>query len=68
APLSGESLGSILEFAKAASELKESKSSVKLGKIDIAKEKDFAKSLNVTTVPSLRLYVSGDKSSPVECP
>ncbi|KAM9454625.1 protein disulfide-isomerase [Clarias gariepinus] len=68
APLSGESLGSILEFAKAASELKDSKSSVKLGKIDVAKEKDFAKSLNVTTVPSLRLYLSGDKSSPIECP
>ncbi|KAG7315758.1 hypothetical protein KOW79_020624 [Hemibagrus wyckioides] len=68
APLSGESLGSILEFAKAASELKETKSSVKLGKIDVSKEKDLAKVLNVTTVPSLRLYISGDKYNPVQCP
>ncbi|MCI4393654.1 hypothetical protein PGIGA_G00160080 [Pangasianodon gigas] len=68
APLSGESLGSILEFAKAASELKETKSSVKLGKIDVSKEKDLAKFLNVTTVPSLRLYLSGDKYNPVQCP
>ncbi|XP_027011881.1 protein disulfide-isomerase [Tachysurus fulvidraco] len=68
APLSGESLGSILEFAKAASELKENKSTVKLGKIDVSKEKDLAKLLNVTTVPSLRLYLSGDKYNPVQCP
>ncbi|XP_060755472.1 protein disulfide-isomerase [Neoarius graeffei] len=68
APLSGESLGSILEFAKAASELKETKSSIKLGKIDVSKEKDLAKFLNVTTVPSLRLYLAGDKYNPVQCP
>ncbi|XP_046694308.1 protein disulfide-isomerase [Silurus meridionalis] len=68
APLSGESLGSILEFAKAASELNEIKSSVKLGKFDVSKEKDLAKSLNVTTVPSLRLYLNGDKYKPVHCP
>ncbi|KAF4075098.1 hypothetical protein AMELA_G00230730 [Ameiurus melas] len=68
AALSGESLGSILEFAKAASELKETKSSVKLGKIDVSKEKDLAKFLNVTTVPLLRLYLSGDEYNPVQCP
>lgn len=68
AALSGESLGSILEFAKAASELKEIKSTVKLGKIDVSKEKELAKFLNVTTVPSIRLYLSGDKHNPVQCP
>ncbi|TSK17832.1 Protein disulfide-isomerase [Bagarius yarrelli] len=68
APLSGESLGSILGFAKAATELKEINSSVKLGKIDISKEKELAKFLNVTTVPSLRLYLDGDKYNPVQCP
>ncbi|XP_072513805.1 protein disulfide-isomerase [Salminus brasiliensis] len=68
APLSGESLGSILEFAKAAGELKEADSDVKLGGLDVTKHKDLAKTLNVTTVPSLRLYLSGDKYDPVHCP
>ncbi|XP_007238204.4 protein disulfide-isomerase [Astyanax mexicanus] len=68
APLSGESLGSILEFAQAASELKEANSDVKLGGLDVSKQKDLAKTLNVTTVPSVRLYLSGDKYNPVYCP
>ncbi|XP_062866716.1 protein disulfide-isomerase [Trichomycterus rosablanca] len=68
APLSGESLGSILEFAKAASDLKEAEPDVKLGKVDVSKEKELSKLLNVTMVPSLRLYLSGDKYNPVYCP
>uniref|UniRef100_A0A4W4FMV1 protein disulfide-isomerase n=2 Tax=Electrophorus electricus TaxID=8005 RepID=A0A4W4FMV1_ELEEL len=68
APLSGESLGSILEFAKVATDLKETTSSVNLGQVDVSKEKDLAKELNVTSVPSLRLYLSGDKYNPVNCP
>lgn len=68
APLSGQSLGSILEFREAAIALKEAKSDVRLGGVDVKKEKDLAASLNVTTIPSLRLYLSGDKNNPVYCP
>ncbi|XP_050971699.1 LOW QUALITY PROTEIN: protein disulfide-isomerase [Labeo rohita] len=68
APLSGQSLGSILEFREAASALKEAGSDVRLGGVDIKKEKDLADSLNITIVPSLRLYLSGDKKHPVYCP
>lgn len=68
APLSGESLGSILEFTKAAGELKQAESDVKLGGVDVTKQKDLAKTLNVTAVPSLRLYLSGDEYNPVHCP
>ncbi|XP_067260745.1 protein disulfide-isomerase [Chanodichthys erythropterus] len=68
APLSGQSLGSILEFREAAIALKEAKSDVRLGGVDVKKEKDLAASLNVTTIPSLRLYLSGDINNPVYCP
>lgn len=68
APLSGQSLGSILEFREAAIALKEAKSDVRLAGVDVKKEKDLAASLNVTTIPSLRLYLSGDKNNPVYCP
>lgn len=68
APLSGQSLGSILEFRDAAIALKEAKSDVRLGGVDVKKEKDLAASLNVTIIPSLRLYLSGDKNNPVYCP
>ncbi|TRY77669.1 hypothetical protein DNTS_017952 [Danionella cerebrum] len=68
APLSGQSLGSILEFREAAGALKEGRSDVRLGKVDLRKEKELAESLNVTTVPSMRLYLSGDKSNPIHCP
>ncbi|XP_066516145.1 protein disulfide-isomerase [Hoplias malabaricus] len=68
ASLSGESLGSILEFGKAANELKEAESEVKLGGVDVTKQKELSKALNVTAVPSLRLYLSGDKYNPVYCP
>lgn len=68
APLSGQSLGSILEFREAAVALKEAKSDVRLGGVDVKKEKGLFASLNVTTIPSIRLYLSGDKSNPVYCP
>ncbi|XP_016347302.1 protein disulfide-isomerase [Sinocyclocheilus anshuiensis] len=68
APLSGQSLGSILEFREAAGALKEAESDVRLGGVDVKKEKDLAASLNVTIMPSLRLYLSGDKNNPVYCP
>nr|XP_021331513.1 protein disulfide-isomerase-like protein of the testis isoform X1 [Danio rerio] len=68
APLSGQSLGSILEFREAAGALKEADSDVKLGGVDVKKEKELAESLNITTLPSIRLYLSGDKNNPVYCP
>ncbi|XP_065110324.1 protein disulfide-isomerase [Paramisgurnus dabryanus] len=68
APVSRESLGSILEFRKAAGVLKDTQSSVRLGGIDVNKEKQLAATFNVTSVPSLRLYLSGDKNNPVYCP
>ncbi|XP_051559264.1 protein disulfide-isomerase [Myxocyprinus asiaticus] len=68
APLSSQSLGSILDFREAASTLKEAGSVVRLGRLDVKKEKELAETLNVTTVPSLRLYLSGDKNKPVYCP
>lgn len=68
APLSGQSLGSILEFREAAGALKEAESDVRLGGVNVKKEKDLAASLNVTTIPSLRLYLSGNKNNPVHCP
>ncbi|KAK2908583.1 hypothetical protein Q8A67_004420 [Cirrhinus molitorella] len=68
APLSGQSLGSILEFREAAGALKEAESDVRLGGVDVKKEKDLADSLNVTIIPSIRLYLSGDKNNPVHCP
>lgn len=68
APLSSQSLGTILEFRKAASALKDAESAVRLGGVDVNKEKQLAASLNVTSVPSLLLYLSGDKHNPVYCP
>lgn len=68
APLSRQSLGSILEFRKAVSALKDAESAVRLGEVDVNEEKQLAASLNVTSVPSLRLYLSGDKHNPVYCP
>lgn len=68
APLSGQSLGSILEFREAAGALKEAESDVRLGGVDVKKEKDLAASLNVTIIPSLQLFLSGDKNNPVYCP
>ncbi len=41
---------------------------MRLGRVDVKKEKDLAASLNVTVIPSLRLYLSGDKINPVYCP
>jgi len=36
--------------------------------VDVKKEKGLFASLNVTTIPSIRLYRSGDKNNPVYCP
>ncbi|KAJ8413564.1 hypothetical protein AAFF_G00080710 [Aldrovandia affinis] len=67
-PLSGESQTLSIEFTKAAEHLKAVSFKVHLGVIDVSKEKDLAKELNVTGSQSLRLYISGDKQNPVTCP
>ncbi|XP_068607486.1 protein disulfide-isomerase [Brachionichthys hirsutus] len=66
APLSGDSHRIMAAFEGAAAELQGSK--VKLAVVEVTKEKDLAKELNATGLPAIRLYLSGDKQNPVECP
>ncbi|KAM9363326.1 protein disulfide-isomerase [Symphorus nematophorus] len=66
APLSGEGHRIAAAFDDAAAELQGSE--VKLAVVDVTKEKDLAKELNATGLPSIRLYLSGDKHNPVDCP
>ncbi|XP_011611081.2 protein disulfide-isomerase isoform X1 [Takifugu rubripes] len=65
-PLSGQGHQVSAAFEGAAVELQGSE--VKLAVVDAAKEKDLAKELNVAGSSEIRLYVSGDKHSPVVCP
>ncbi|XP_044047541.1 protein disulfide-isomerase [Siniperca chuatsi] len=66
APLSGEGYRVSAAFEGAAAELQGSE--VKLAVVDVTKEKDLAKELNATGLPTIRLYLSGDKHNPVPCP
>ncbi|XP_045904162.1 protein disulfide-isomerase [Micropterus dolomieu] len=66
APLSGEGYRVSAAFEGAAAELQGSE--VKLAVLDVTKEKDLAKELNATGLPTIRLYLSGDKHNPVFCP
>ncbi|XP_074485714.1 protein disulfide-isomerase [Sebastes fasciatus] len=66
APLSGEGHRISAAFEGAAAELQGSE--VKLALVDMAKEKELAKELNVTGLATIRLYLSGDKHNPVPCP
>lgn len=66
APLSGEGHRISAAFEGAAAELKGSE--VKLAVVDVAKEKELAKELNVTGFATILLYISGDKLNPVPCP
>ncbi|XP_068583168.1 protein disulfide-isomerase [Cebidichthys violaceus] len=66
APLSGEGHRISAAFEGAAAELQGSE--VRLAVVDVAKEKDLAKELNVTGLATIRLYLSGDKHNPVTCP
>ncbi|XP_046898293.1 protein disulfide-isomerase [Hypomesus transpacificus] len=59
APLSGEGQRVAAEFRAAALQLQ--RSEVKLGVVDVSKEKELARELNATAPPSLRLYQSGDR-------
>ncbi|XP_062291967.1 protein disulfide-isomerase [Scomber scombrus] len=65
-PLTGDGLRISAAFEGAAAELQGSE--VKLAVIDIATEKDLAKELNATGFPDIKLYLSGDKNNPVQCP
>uniref|UniRef100_A0A8C9RJB2 protein disulfide-isomerase n=1 Tax=Scleropages formosus TaxID=113540 RepID=A0A8C9RJB2_SCLFO len=58
-PLSGESHSLSLEFVKAAAQLKAESSKIRLGVVDVSKEKDLIKDLNMTGTPSLRFYMAG---------
>ncbi|CAF93956.1 unnamed protein product [Tetraodon nigroviridis] len=66
APRSGQDHQVSEAFEGAAAELQGSE--VKLAAVDTATEKDLAKELNVTGRSQIRLYVAGDKHSPVVCP
>lgn len=66
APLSGEDHRISAVFEDTAAEVQGSE--VKLAVVDVAKEKDLAKELNVTGLATIRLYLSGDKNNPVPCP
>lgn len=65
-PLTAEGHRVSAAFEGAAAELQGSE--VKLAVVDVTKEKDLAKELNVTGQPTIRLYLSGDKYNPVACP
>lgn len=65
-PLSGEGHRISAAFEGAVAELQGSE--VKLAVVDVAKEKDLAKELNVTGLATIRLYLAGDKHNPVTCP
>uniref|UniRef100_A0A8C9RLE3 protein disulfide-isomerase n=1 Tax=Scleropages formosus TaxID=113540 RepID=A0A8C9RLE3_SCLFO len=54
-----------LEFVKAAAQLKAESSKIRLGVVDVSKEKDLIKDLNMTGTPSLRFYMAGDKWNPI---
>nr|XP_046273840.1 protein disulfide-isomerase [Scatophagus argus] len=66
APLSGEGQRVSAAFEGAAAKLQGSE--VKMAAVDVTKEKDLVKELNVTDLPTIRLYLSGDKHSHVDCP
>ncbi|MEQ2291777.1 hypothetical protein AMECASPLE_016444, partial [Ameca splendens] len=65
-PLTSEGHRVAAAFESAAAELQGSE--VKLAVIDVKKEKDLVKKLNVTGQPTIRLYLSGDINNPAPCP
>ncbi|XP_069024398.1 protein disulfide-isomerase [Embiotoca jacksoni] len=65
-PLFAEGLRVSAAFEGAAGELQGSE--VKLAVVDVTKEKDLVKELNVMSPPTIRLYLAGDKHNPVPCP
>lgn len=65
-PLSGESHRLLALFEGAAEGLQGS--GVKAAVLDVSKEKDLAEELNATGLPTIKLYLSGDKYNPDVCP
>ncbi len=65
-PLSEEGLRVSAAFEGAAAELQGSE--VKLAVVDVTKEQNLAKELNATGLSTIKLYLSGDKHNPVDCP
>lgn len=53
-------------FESAAAELQGSEFTFAV--VDVSKEKDLAKELNITGSANIRLYLSGDKHNPAHCP
>ncbi|KAM4751215.1 protein disulfide-isomerase [Anableps anableps] len=65
-PLTAEGHRVAAAFKAAAAELQGSE--VKLAVVDVTKEKELAKKLNVSGQPTIRLYLSGDITNPALCP
>lgn len=65
-PLTSEGQRVAAAFEAAGAELQGSE--VKLAVIDVTKEKELAKKLNVSSQPTIRLYLAGDINSPASCP
>lgn len=68
APLTPDFHRLMMEFTKAAAQLKTEASKIRLGSVDVSQEKELAEELNMTASPFLRFYVSGDKQNPIICP
>ncbi|XP_059902371.1 protein disulfide-isomerase [Gadus macrocephalus] len=66
APLSGDGQRVSAAFQEAAAELQGS--GVTMATVDVSKDKDLAKQLNASGPPPIRLYINGDKHTPVVCP
>ncbi|KAL8175458.1 UNVERIFIED_CONTAM: hypothetical protein K2H54_025669 [Gekko kuhli] len=65
--LSGPSQTLAAEFAKAAEELKSAAVDVRLGKVDVTDQKGFKKEFNIQDFPTLKFFVDGDRSNPIDC-
>ncbi|XP_060116894.1 protein disulfide-isomerase-like protein of the testis [Heteronotia binoei] len=65
--LSGPSQTLAAEFARAAEELKSAAVDVRLGKVDVTDQKDFQKEFNIQDFPTLKFFVGGDRSNPIDC-
>lgn len=65
APWSGEGHRVLEAFTGVIAALQGS--DIKLAEVDVTKEKELAKELNATALPTIRLYLS-DKHNPVICP
>ncbi|CAH2307173.1 disulfide-isomerase of the testis, partial [Pelobates cultripes] len=65
--LSGPSQTVKEEFSIAASQLKKESSDVRLGQVDITQEKDLGKEFKIKEFPTMKLFIDGDRSNPVDC-